>query len=62
MPNHKNCTIFQLDWNKEGYLAIASQDQNIYVKKLDPEIKTFDHIVTVKAKCASRCISWSPRN
>ena len=37
MMQERDTTIFQLDWNAEGFIAIASTDQSIYVKKYEPE-------------------------
>lgn len=41
MAGGKDCSVFSVDWNIEGFLAVASTDSNILIKKFDPETKTF---------------------
>ena len=37
-------TVFSVDWNMDGYLAIASTELNVFIKKFDAESKKFDDV------------------
>ena len=55
-------TIFALDWNKEGYLAIGSTDLCCQIMLYDPQSKTFEEHARVSLTTSCRCISFSPIN
>lgn len=52
-------TVFSLDWNKDGFLAIGSTDYNVYIKKFDPDVNTFTKHAKVATNCECRCVSFS---
>jgi len=31
----QDTTVFALDWNSQGYLAIGTSDMTVFIKKLD---------------------------
>ena len=37
-------TVFCVDWNVDGYVAIASTESNVFIKKFDPEARSFDDV------------------
>ena len=52
-------TVFSVDWNVDGYLAIASTEMNVYIKKFDPENKKFDDVTQLGTNQMSRCVTWN---
>jgi len=52
-------TVFCVDWNVEGYLAIASTEKNVMIKKYEPEQKTFYDVTQLGTNCESRYVCWN---
>lgn len=53
-------TIFGLDWNEQGMLAIGSSDENAQIKKFEPATKSFSHVATISTNSPCRCVAWNP--
>ena len=53
-------TVFSVDWNTDGYLAIASTESNVFIKRFDPENKNFDDVTQLGTNQASRIVTWNP--
>ena len=53
-------TVFGLDWNVDGLLAIGTSDENVQIKKFEPDSKTFCHISTIGTNSPCRCVAWNP--
>ena len=56
---NSEATVFSLDWNKDGFLAIGTTDYVIHIKKFDPELNTFAKHTKVATNCECRCVSFS---
>lgn len=53
-------TVFSVDWNIDGYLAIASTELNVFIKKFDADSKKFDDVTQLGTNQMSRTVTWSP--
>ena len=60
MKGGQECSVFSVAWNIEGYLAIASTDKSVLVKKFDAETKTFFDVTQLATNCESRTVAWNP--
>ena len=60
--SHEYSTVYSLDWNSDGFLAIASTEDLIYIKDFDGEAMTFVEDTSLTVNSPSRCVSWSPLN
>ena len=61
-PTDSYSTVYSLDWNSDGFLAIASSEDLIYIKDFDGETMSFVEDTSLTVNSPSRCVSWSPLN
>lgn len=58
----QSSSVYSLDWNSDGFLAIASTEEIVYIKEFDGEALAFLEYTSLNVKCPSRCVSWNPLN
>ena len=58
----KNNTIFALDWNNDGLLAIGNTTEDIEIKRFGDDYKSFTDLVSITVHSESRCLQWNPVN
>ena len=55
-------TVFSLDWNTDGFLAVASTEELVYIKDFDPDTMSFVEDTSLTVYSQSRCVQWGPLN